>query len=131
MARKKTARRKTTSRKKAGSKAAGKRTGQQTTRRTMTGAKKKSAKKTATGTPRTAAQQTWVVTTSGDRPMAEVAKDLSAAGFVVDQTLDQIGVITGRSTEKAVGKARSVRGVTDVSPEPKIDIGPPNSHDTW
>jgi hypothetical protein len=75
--------------------------------------------------------QTWVITTSSDRPMADIAKDLSAAGFAIDQTLDQIGVITGRSDAKAVGKARAIRGVTDVSPDLQVDIGPPNSRDTW
>ncbi|BAR57670.1 putative transposase [Bradyrhizobium diazoefficiens] len=53
------------------------------------------------------------------------------AGFKIDQTLEQIGVITGNSDDKAVGKARAIRGVTDVSPELQIDIGPPNSRDTW
>jgi hypothetical protein len=63
--------------------------------------------------------------------MADIAKDLSAAGFAVDQTLEQIGVITGKSDAKAVGKARVIRGVTDVSPDLQVDIGPPNSRDTW
>lgn len=76
-------------------------------------------------------KKTWVITTSGDRPMAEIAKDLSDAGFAIDQTLEHIGVFTGKSNDKVVGKARSVRGVSDVSPEQKIDIGPPNSRDTW
>jgi hypothetical protein len=80
---------------------------------------------------KTAPNKTWVVTTSNDRPMAEIAKDLSAAGFRVEQTLEQIGVITGKSDDKAVGKARAVRGVKDVSPEIQVDVGPPNSRDTW
>jgi hypothetical protein len=79
----------------------------------------------------TAQSETWVVTTSSDRPIGDVAKDLSAAGFKVDQKLDAIGVITGTSDQKAVEKARTIRGVTDVSPEPKVDIGPPGSSDTW
>jgi hypothetical protein len=63
--------------------------------------------------------------------MADVARELSAAGFEIDQTLDQIGVITGKGDTKTVGKARAIRGVADVSPELKVDIGPPNSGDTW
>lgn len=63
--------------------------------------------------------------------MAEIAKDLSKAGFVVDQKLEEIGVITGKSDDAAVGKARAIRGVTDVSPETPVDIGPPNSRETW
>ena len=80
---------------------------------------------------KTAQKKTWVITTSSDRPMADIAKDLSDAGFAIDQTLEQIGVFTGKSDDSVVGKARAVRGVTDVSPETKIDIGPPNSRDTW
>jgi hypothetical protein len=76
-------------------------------------------------------KRTWVVTTSSERPMADVAKDLSAAGFSIDQTLDQIGIITGKAADKDVAKARRVRGVSDVSPDQQVDIGPPNSRDTW
>jgi hypothetical protein len=96
--------------------------------------KKKVQKKPArakTTQSKAAPHTTWVVTTSAVRPMAEIAKDLSAAGFKIDQTLDAIGVITGKSDAKAVGKARAVHGVTDVSPELQVDIGPPNSRDTW
>jgi hypothetical protein len=91
-------------------------------------AKKPTRKQTAGKKP--AAGQTWVVTTA-DRPVAEIAKELSAAGFSVEQTLDQIGVITGKSDHRAVKKARAIRGVTDVSPDPQFSVGPPNSHDTW
>lgn len=92
-------------------------------------AKKAIAKKTARKA--TAQKKAWVVTTSADRPLAEIVKELSKAGFEVDQTLEQIGVITGNSDDKSVGKARAIRGVTDVSPEQQVDIGPPNSRDTW
>jgi hypothetical protein len=73
----------------------------------------------------------WIVTTSGDRAMADIAKDLSAAGFGVDRTLEQIGVITGKSDHKTVAKARAVRGVADVSPDHEVNIGPPNARETW
>ncbi len=76
-------------------------------------------------------KNTWVVTTSRDRPLADIAKDLSRAGFAIDQTLEQIGVFTGKSDDKAVGKARAIRGVADVSPDQPVNIGPPNSRDTW
>jgi hypothetical protein len=96
--------------------------------------KKKVQQKTApkrTAPKSTAQEKTWVITTSQDRPLADIAKDLSEAGFAIDQTLDQIGVLTGKSDDKVVRKARAIRGVTDVSPEQTIDIGPPNSRDTW
>jgi hypothetical protein len=82
-------------------------------------------------TARKATTSSWVVTTSSDRPVADIAKELSAAGFKIDQTLDQIGIITGKADETAARKARSIRGVSDVSPETKADVGPPNSRETW
>ena len=41
----------------------------------------------------------WIVTTSGDRPLNDVARDIKAAGFVIDEVLDQIGIITGSATD--------------------------------
>jgi hypothetical protein len=73
----------------------------------------------------------WVVTTTADRPLADIAKDLTDAGFHVGETLAEIGIITGSSDETAVGKARGVQGVTDIAPETAIDIGPPDSDETW
>jgi hypothetical protein len=75
-------------------------------------------------------KKTWVVTTA-NRPIADIAKDLSKAGFTVDQKMDEIGVLTGKADDSAVKKLRAIRGVTDVSPETPIDIGPPNSRNTW
>jgi hypothetical protein len=82
-------------------------------------------------TRQAAVRKAWVVTTSSERPIREIAKDLSTVGFEVDRTLDEIGVITGTCDDEAVRKARAVRGVTDVSPEPKVHIAPPSSRDTW
>jgi len=118
MAQKKKAARKTTAKRPAAKKAAVKRP-----------AKKTAVKKSVRAA--TAPKTGWVVTTSAERPIAEVAKELSKAGFAIDRTLDQIGVITGKSDEQAAGKARAIRGVADVSPETRVDIGPPNSRDTW
>lgn len=73
----------------------------------------------------------WVVTTSGDRPLGEVQKDLKKSGFAVDQVLDEIGCITGTCGDDVAEKVRRIRGVTDVSPEPQVDIGPPNAPVTW
>ena len=78
-----------------------------------------------------APRQEWVVTASADRPMAEIAKELVAAGFAIEQSLGQIGVFTGRSDASAAEKARAIRGVTKVSPIPSADVGPPDSDDAW
>ena len=73
----------------------------------------------------------WVVTTSGDRPPKDVAKDLKARGFSVDQVLDEIGVITGAADDDVVPSLRRIKGVADVSPDTPIDIGPPDAPTTW
>ena len=75
--------------------------------------------------------QGWIVTTSGDRPTKDVATDLKAAGFSVNQVLDEIGTIIGEADESAVEKLRSIRGVVDVSRDTEIDIGPPDAPVTW
>ena len=36
-----------------------------------------------------------------------------------------------RKKTRVVRKVRSILGVPDVSPEPQVDIGLPNSRDTW
>jgi hypothetical protein len=73
----------------------------------------------------------WIITTSGDRPAKDVAKDLKAKGFAVDQVLDEIGSITGTADDAVAAKVRGVKGVADVSPDSPIDIGPPDAPTTW
>ena len=73
----------------------------------------------------------WIVATSGDRPIREIAKDLADAGLAVGQVLEEIGSITGSADAKVVAKLRKVRGVVDVSPDTPIDIGPPGGRETW
>jgi len=70
----------------------------------------------------------WVVTMSGDRSLSEVEQDLTGAGFVVDQVLNEIGIITGTASEDVADDLRAISGVADVSPEPPpINIGPPDA----
>jgi hypothetical protein len=76
-------------------------------------------------------QKGWIVTTSADRPIHEITKDLKAAGFAVGQVLEEIGSITGAAGADALEKLRSIRGVVDVSPDTPVDIGPPDSPHTW
>ncbi|HUQ81455.1 MAG TPA: hypothetical protein VM076_09970 [Gemmatimonadaceae bacterium] len=75
--------------------------------------------------------KTWIITTSGERSTKDVAKDLKAKGFTVDQVLDEIGAITGAADDAVAAKLRGVDGVSDVSPDGVIDIGPPDSPTTW
>jgi len=72
----------------------------------------------------------WVVTTSQDRAIDDVTKDLEQAGFNVEQVLGEIGSITGGAEEDVAQKVRSIPGVVDVSPDAPVDVGPPDS-DLW
>ena len=78
-----------------------------------------------------AKNKTWIVTTSGERPARDVAKDLKAKGFTVDQGMDEIGTIIGAADDAVASKVRAIEGVSDVSPDSPIDIGPPDSPTTW
>ena len=69
----------------------------------------------------------WVVTTSGKKKLSDVKRKLIESGFSVDQVLDEIGVITGTSSDDDVERLRKVDGVADVSPDEQIDIGPPDA----
>ncbi|AQA22347.1 hypothetical protein BTZ20_2920 [Rhodococcus sp. MTM3W5.2] len=59
--------------------------------------------------------------------MAQTAKDLSDAGFDIDDRLEAIGVIVGSADVSLAQSLRAIAGVIDVSPESSIDIGPPDS----
>lgn len=73
----------------------------------------------------------WIFTTSDERPIRDIAKDLANGGLIGSQILEDIGVITGSAGDQVVAKLRNVRGVVDVSPDAPINIGPPDSPNTW
>lgn len=73
----------------------------------------------------------WVVTTSGEKPLREVAKALERKGFEVAQVLEEVGCITGSASNEVAQEVRAVAGVADVAPEQPIDIGPPDAPVTW
>jgi hypothetical protein len=72
-------------------------------------------------------REAFVVTLSGKRKIHEVARDLKATGFQVDQILDAIGVVTGSSDPSRIAKLRQVPGVKDVSSDHVVDVGPPGT----
>ncbi len=72
-----------------------------------------------------------IVTASRDRPIHDIAKDLADAGLKDVQILQEVGIIIGSSEDEVVAKLRKVLGVKDVSPDISIDIGPPDSRETW
>ena len=74
---------------------------------------------------------TWIVTTSGERPLAEVAAALTKVGFDVGAVLAEIGVITGRCAKGKVAALRALPGVAEVAPDAPVNIGPPGSPQNW
>ena len=78
-----------------------------------------------------AKKKRWIVTTSGDRSLKDVQKNLVESGFTVDQVLGEIGAITGAAGDEIAEKLRKIPGIVDVSPEEQIDIGPPDAPVTW
>lgn len=73
----------------------------------------------------------WIVTTSPDRPIRDVARDLEGAGFSVGNVLDEIQCIIGTAADDAVARVRAVDGVKDVSPDEPVDVGPPDAPEGW
>ena len=51
---------------------------------------------------------TWIITATGDRPVAELATDLRKAGLVVGSLLAEIGVITGQCSKAQAAALRKV-----------------------
>lgn len=78
-----------------------------------------------------ARRKQWIVTTSTDRPVRDVAKDLTAAGFAVADVYPEIQSISGTANDEAMARVRKVGGVIDVSPDQPVDIGLPDSPETW
>ena len=73
----------------------------------------------------------WIITTSSDRSIHEIAKDLASAGLKSGEVLEEIGSIHGTASEEVLPKLRKVRGVADVTQDTDVDVGPPGSKETW
>jgi len=72
-------------------------------------------------------KQSLVITTSGSRSIHDIARDLGAAGFEVNEILETINVVTGSAQADTKERLRAVHGVTDVSDDQPVDIGPPGA----
>lgn len=77
-----------------------------------------------------AGSRRWIVTLTDGAKAGEVRLRLSAAGFDVEQVLEEIGVVTGRGDESVAEQLRQLSDVEDVSPEGEIGVAPPDS-DIW
>ncbi|GAA4750832.1 hypothetical protein [Flavisolibacter ginsenosidimutans] len=73
----------------------------------------------------------WIVVTSGDQSLNDIAKELEKKGFTIDSKLEAIGQIVGTGTEDMKTQAMKIKGVSSIEPSHEINIGPPNSDLTW
>jgi hypothetical protein len=67
-------------------------------------------------------KELWIVTVSDERPIKKVAADLKAAGFDVDQVLEEVGTVTGSAASDKVEQLRKIQGVKDVSPDHPVTM---------
>lgn len=57
----------------------------------------------------------------------EVAKQLAAKGFRGIETLESIGVITGKCAPDLLNELRAISGIATVEPSGSVQIAPPES----
>ena len=74
-----------------------------------------------------AKKKTWIITTGGDRPIQDIAKELADAGLKGVQVLHEVGCITGSAEDEAVAKLRKVSGVLDISPDVPFYVATPDT----
>ncbi|MES2299089.1 MAG: hypothetical protein V4582_18735 [Pseudomonadota bacterium] len=73
------------------------------------------------------ALQAWIVTAAPGHPLAELARELARAGFVVEQVLGAIGCITGRADPALFGALGALPGVADIAPDSPVQLAPPDA----
>lgn len=61
------------------------------------------------------------------KQISEVIQNLKSAGLHVEQTMTQLGIITGSCDEAKVQAISQVEGVSHVETEQKYQIAPPDS----
>ncbi len=76
-------------------------------------------------------EKRWVVTPPRDQSLTDVQKKLVDGGFKVDQVLSEIGLITGVADDDVVEKLKQAAKGVDIRPELPVDVGPPDSPETW
>ena len=74
-----------------------------------------------------ASEQNWIVMIDADATLKAVEKELKRIGFTIVRVLDQLDMLEVRGSEALAAKARTLRGVADVSKSEIVDIGPPGA----
>ncbi len=74
-----------------------------------------------------AGEQTWVVTVAPGTPLEPVKVALKKTGLTVDRVLEAIEMVIAHGGEAQAEQARRITGVTSVTKEVPVDIGPPDA----
>jgi len=82
-------------------------------------------------TPAPAAPRRWIVTLAGDASPEKIAEDLRAKGFVVEQVLGDVGVITGQASDSTVEKLKVLPTLQSIEPDQPIQLPDPSTGITW
>lgn len=73
----------------------------------------------------------WIVTTSHERPINDVVRDLRETGFAVREVLAEVLSITGQASDTVARQVESIPGVVAVMRDEVFDVGPPDAPVTW
>jgi len=65
----------------------------------------------------------WIVAATKERPLDDVAKDLAAIGFEVEDVLRAVECIVGTASDEAAKAAEQVPGVAGISRDHPIHFG--------
>ena len=82
-------------------------------------------------TPSQPAPRRWIVTLSANESPAQMAERLRARGFVVDQVLEAVGVITGQAGASTVEHLKALPGLQSIEPDQPIQLPDPGAGPTW
>ncbi|MEB3316871.1 MAG: hypothetical protein VKO39_01830 [Cyanobacteriota bacterium] len=82
-------------------------------------------------TPSQPAPRRWIVTLAANESPAQMAERLRARGFVVDQVLEPLGVITGQAGASTVEHLKALPGLLSIEPDQPIQLPDPGDGLTW
>jgi hypothetical protein len=73
------------------------------------------------------AKTRWIITTTGQPPLADVVPALRKAGLEVEEVMDAIGIVTGFCVAAKAAALRKVQGVSDVAADGAVNVGRPDA----
>lgn len=85
----------------------------------------------AMSSPSKPAPRRWIVTLAANESPAQMAERLRARGFVVDQVLEAVGVITGQAGASTVEHLKALPGLQSIEPDQPIQLPDHGAGLTW